>query len=281
MNTSLIEIPGLSIACKLWGNPHHPTILALHGWLDNANSFDYLAPYLQHKYHIIAVDLPGHGYSSHLAEGTHYHFIDGAFTIIQIMNALQLDKVHLLGHSLGACLASIAGGIASERFLSIGLIEGLGPFTQPEETSSAQLSNYLEKIAQSKPRTRKGYKQFADAASARALKGYVSLEIASTLCERGLVKKQGAYYWRHDNRLLIPSPLLLTEQQVLSCLKNIRVKTYLFWASKGFSFNYQLMQGRIRAVRDLKIARMEGGHHVHMEKPEAVANLLDHFYKSL
>src|SRR5262245_54247330 len=126
MKTLNLTIPGLTIACKCWGNPQNPPILALHGWLDNANSFDYLAPYLEDQYYLIAIDLPGHGHSSHIAQGAYYHFSDGIFTVIEIINALKLDKVHLLGHSMGACLASLVAGVTPDRFPSLFLIEGLG-----------------------------------------------------------------------------------------------------------------------------------------------------------
>jgi len=60
MKTLNLSIPGLTIACKLWGNPKNPPIVAVHGWLDNANSFDYLAEFLLHDFYFIAIDLPGH-----------------------------------------------------------------------------------------------------------------------------------------------------------------------------------------------------------------------------
>ena len=39
-----LSIPGFTIACKAWGNANNPPMLALHGWLDNANSFARLFP---------------------------------------------------------------------------------------------------------------------------------------------------------------------------------------------------------------------------------------------
>ena len=281
MITQELSVAGLSIACKTWGNPANPPIIALHGWLDNANSFDPLAPYLQNNYYFIAVDLPGHGHSSHLPSSSNYHFIDGIFVIVQILNELQLNKVHLLGHSMGACLGSIVGGVDSERFLSISLIEGLGPFSHPEKTACKQLSAYLNYLTLDKNKKTKGYSKFESAALARAIKGYVSLDIAKILCERGLVEKHGHFYWRHDRRLLGPSSLYMTEMQVLSCLQHISAKTCLIWASKGFSFDSKLMQERINAVKNLKIEHLDGGHHIHMEQPEAVSQLLADFYQSL
>jgi pimeloyl-ACP methyl ester carboxylesterase len=281
MITQDLSIPGLSIACKIWGNPANPPIVALHGWLDNSNSFDLLAPYLQNDYYFIAVDLPGHGHSAHLPISSSYHFIDGIFTIIQIINALKLDTVHLLGHSMGACLASIVGGVDPERFLSISLIEGLGPFSLPEKTACKQMATYLHYLTQTQNKKNKGYANFESAALARAIKGYVSLDIAKILCERGIEEKHGHFYWRHDKRLLGPSVLYMTEMQILSCLQQIRAKTCLIWASKGFSFDSKLMQERVKAVNHLKIEHLDGGHHIHMEQPEIVGQFLADFYRSL
>lgn len=276
MNKVNLNIPGFSIACKTWGDPEKPAILALHGWLDNANSFLPIASYLENDFYLIAVDLPGHGHSSHLPEGCHYHFFDGIFIVIEILNALKLDKVHLLGHSMGACLASLIGGVVPERFLSLMLIEGLGPFSHPEETACQQLSEYAHFLTQNSKKP-KGYENLESAALARAFKGYVSINIARTLCERGLIEKQGTLFWRHDRRLLVRSPLRMTETQIISCLKEITAKAYLIIANQGFSFDAEITKNRMTIVRNLTLEKIDGGHHIHMEKPEVIAKLLADF----
>lgn len=271
-----LKIPGFSIACKTWGHPEKPTILALHGWLDNANSFMPIAPYLENDFYLIAVDLPGHGHSSHLPQGCHYHFFDGIFIVIEVLNALKIDRVHLLGHSMGACLASLVGGVIPERFLSLILIEGLGPFSHPGETACQQLREYAHFLTK-KSKTPKGYDHLEAAALARAFKGYVSIDIARILCERSLIEKRGKFYWRHDQRLLTRSPLRMTETQILSCLKEITAKTYLLIANQGFSFDAEITQNRIKTVKNLTLKKVDGGHHIHMEQPEVVSQLLADF----
>lgn len=278
MNPIEFKINELTIAGNTWGNPNNPPILALHGWLDNANSFNSLASHLESSYFFIAVDLPGHGHSSHLPLISNYHFTDGIFTVVQIMNALKLEKVHLLGHSMGACLASLVAGVAPHRFHSLGLIEGLGPFSHPADTACKQLSDYLNDLIKTSLKPPKGYEHFETAVKARSHRGYVSMEIAKQLCERGVKKDKGLYFWQHDRRLLVPSPLRMTETQVLSCLKNIAVKTCLIWASKGFSFNSEMIQERIKAVKSIEIIQLDGGHHIHMEQPESVGKILNQFF---
>ncbi|OCH97102.1 lipase [Legionella jamestowniensis] len=277
MNTFTVTIPGFSIGGKAYGNPDLPPMLALHGWLDNANSFDLLAPYLEKHFHLLAIDLPGHGHSSHLPEGCYYHFSDGIFTTLEIINALQLRQVHLLGHSMGACLASLIAGVTPEKILSLVLIEGLGPFSKPEETCRDQMAQYITYTSRNE-KNPKPYPSLMQAAQARAKRGYLSLEHAQILCQRGTREENGSIYWRHDRRLLTPTPLRMTEKQILSCLRNILAKTCLIWGQASSVFDDYDMDTRTNAVANLKTHRLPGGHHVHMEYPDAVARCLREFY---
>ena|SRR3989338_355871 len=267
-----IAVPGFTLAAKTTGNPDRPALLALHGWLDNANSFDWLAALLP-DYYFIALDLPGHGLSSHIPEGCHYHFSDGIFTILNCIKSLGLKKLHLLGHSMGACLASLVAGVQPNLFLSLILIEGLGPFTSPADTACVQLRDYWNHQV---PKTKavKSYMSLEKAAQARARRGHVSYELAYKLCERGVRQSDQSYYWQHDRRLLIPSPLRMTEEQILSCLRQITAPTQLIWAKKGFDFDLGEVNGRMKAVKNLAVEFVEGGHHVHMEKPAEIAGLI-------
>ena len=45
----------------------------MHGWQDNAGSFDRLIPLLPRNHAYLAIDLPGHGLSSRIPNGMQYH----------------------------------------------------------------------------------------------------------------------------------------------------------------------------------------------------------------
>ena len=62
---------------KSWGDDRATiNIVAIHGYLDSAASFDRLAPLLVHQsdftVRIVAIDLSGHGKSSHRNDHTTY-----------------------------------------------------------------------------------------------------------------------------------------------------------------------------------------------------------------
>jgi len=75
MPTTVIEskvpVPYGHIAVKIWGNRETSRIhiLALHGWLHNASAFDPICELLDDQYYIIAIDLPGHGFSTPYPSG--------------------------------------------------------------------------------------------------------------------------------------------------------------------------------------------------------------------
>lgn len=89
---------------KWWGDKNITPVLAIHGWQDNANSFDNLLPLLNLS-SVLAIDLPGHGHSSHFPEGKNYDFGSYLILLHRIFKYYNWTSVALLGHSFGAALS--------------------------------------------------------------------------------------------------------------------------------------------------------------------------------
>jgi pimeloyl-ACP methyl ester carboxylesterase len=64
VNYKTVTIDGLDIFYREAGNPKHPTILLLHGFPTSSHMFRDLIPALADRFHLIAPDYPGFGYSS-------------------------------------------------------------------------------------------------------------------------------------------------------------------------------------------------------------------------
>tara|TARA_Y100000588_G_scaffold364911_1_gene429026 strand:+ start:270 stop:1121 length:852 start_codon:yes stop_codon:yes gene_type:complete len=276
-----IKIEGHIIRGQSFGDARKPTVLALHGWLDNSNSFEWLAKHLCDSYYVIAVDLPGHGLSTHIPTGAHYHFIDSIFFLKQIIEKLNRDPIHLLGHSLGACIASMGAGILRSSIRSLILIENIGPLSATEDETFEQLHHYSKEYMKFVTREKKVMRSLKDAAHIRSIKGYISYDLAYQLCKRGTEEVADGVRWVHDLKLQASSPLRLTENQVLDCLKEITMPTLLILATKGFGKNVRTWDKRIAAVENIQTSIMEGGHHIHMEKPEKSSKLIKKFLQSI
>lgn len=90
------------IAAKLWGSGKDRPILALHGWQDNAGTWDPLVPQIFKERSILAIDFPGHGLSSWIPPGTMYYQWELPRIILYLKKYFNWDKVSLLSHSMGA-----------------------------------------------------------------------------------------------------------------------------------------------------------------------------------
>jgi len=127
-----------------WRTENAPRVLCLHGWLDNAASFIPLAPLLD-KLEVFALDFPGHGNSEHRHMTARYHFIDYLWDVDAVLNALQWEDCHLLGHSLGAAVSSVYCAGAPERVRSAVLLDTLGPISVSAQSSADRLRRSLHK----------------------------------------------------------------------------------------------------------------------------------------
>jgi len=272
MEEITFNVKGLKIAAKTWGDPQKKPVLALHGWLDNAASFDFLAPLLTEKYYIVALDLPGHGHSAHLPAHGVYHFIDGVVHVQQLVEHLQWKKYSLLGHSMGSGIASLLAGVTPDAIENGWFIEVLGALSRPENAVVSHLQNYFENIKHLK--SPHFYPTFEDAVQARMKAGHVNYDTAAALASRSVTNVDGQFHWRHDARLVLPSPMYLTEGQVLAFLEKITAPCCYFVAEHGFPFPPEVIAQRCAAIPHLKKFTIPGGHHCHMEHPQAIADVL-------
>lgn len=259
-----------------WYKPGHgQPVLALHGWLDNANSFRALADALENP--VLAVDFAGHGYSDHRPANAATHYVDHVRDVLAVADDMQWQEFVLLGHSMGAGVACLFAATYPERVRQLVLLEGLGPPTTPGAEAAASLRKAIDDM-QALPGKRKPvYAQFEQAVQARTQGfGGLDAEAARLLCERGLEQVPGGWTWRSDARLRLTSSMRLTEEMVEGFLRAIKARTLLVVAEQGMGGN-GLFDHRIAWLDNVEVRRMPGRHHVHMEQAGQVAGLIDDF----
>ncbi len=74
-------------------------IVLIHGWSQSAEQFKYQIRTFAERYHVVAVDLRGHGESEKVSYG--YRISRLSKDLQELIGVLQLEKPHLLGHSMG------------------------------------------------------------------------------------------------------------------------------------------------------------------------------------
>ncbi|MGD6968145.1 alpha/beta fold hydrolase [Rossellomorea vietnamensis] len=80
------------------------TFVLLHGFLSSTFSFRHLTPLLKEQYNVISVDLPPFGQSGKKTDFI-YSYENLAKTVVLLMEKLEIDKIHLIGHSMGGQIA--------------------------------------------------------------------------------------------------------------------------------------------------------------------------------
>ncbi|MGB0135468.1 alpha/beta fold hydrolase [Dokdonella sp.] len=189
-NEFRIPLRHLELAAKAWGDPADPPMLAVHGWLDNAGTFDRLAPLLKGHY-VVAIDLAGHGRSDHRPPGNWYPYVDFLDEIGEAMDQLGWQDADLLGHSLGATLVSVFAAICPQRVRRLLLIEGLGPIATAADQSLEQLRRSQRARAAFRPDKLRVFNGLEEAVAVRRKVSELSLDAARCIVERG-VKVVGA-----------------------------------------------------------------------------------------
>lgn len=271
-----LTTPHLALAGLRWGNPTGIPVLALHGWLDNAASFVPMSPWFADM-NIVALDWPGHGRSQHRHPSAHYYITEFMWDIHAALDALAWDSAHLLGHSLGAAISSIFATAAPGRVRSITLIDALGPYANEPDDTARQLRRSSASV-RSKPRPRKTYASVEDMVQARLANSDLTEPAARLIVERSVQATAGGFEWSYDPGLYWVSPLYFSEDQLLDCLHNIEAPVLTISAQPFSSPERERHYRRqIAAIPNGRHELITGGHHLHMEQPEAIAAQLHCF----
>lgn len=269
------ERHGRQLAVLEWGPADGIPVVALHGWLDNAASFSLLAQLWSEsmpELRIIALDFAGHGFSDHLGGGQSYYSWDHVADVYALLDELKLKRVALLGHSLGAGVATLLASAFPERIDQLFLIDGLVPLAYPVEELPQLMAKALRRSARLKMRLNgrslKAYASFEDAVAARVNSRWpVSEAAAIGLLERGLKNTEQGWVWRSDMALTQPSLVRLSEAQLLAFVQQLSMPVMLVMVEGGEELT--LIESLLAQVPDLTLHTLAGGHHLHLEAEPA------------
>lgn len=264
----------------LRSGPGGGRVIALHGWLDNAASFLPLWPHLE-GLDVVALDLPGHGASAHLPPAAEYTLVAAARAVLSVADALGWPRFSLLGHSMGGAIATLVAAGAPERVERLALIEALGGLTEAEDRTAVRLREAFAVHGEPAGTRRRLFPDVATAVRARLQAGGLTEAAARPIVERGLAPAaDGGYTWRSDARLTRPTAVRMSEAQMRDVIAAIECPVRLVHAVPAFRFfPAGAREARVACLRDVGVVGLDGGHHLHMERPDAVAAVLAPFLR--
>ncbi|WP_372737210.1 alpha/beta fold hydrolase [Neptunomonas sp.] len=267
MNERQFQLDDLTLHALESGVGQDKVIVALHGWLDNAATYHEMRQHFS-DYHFIALDLIGHGFSDHRPASMPYYIWDNVSDLLRVLDQLGLEKVSLLGHSMGASIATLFAGAFPDRVDKLLLIEGLAPLVYAEEALPALMADAIVKRRRMKSKKLRPYPDKETAINVRMQGRWpVSRRAAEWLIERGLKQTLEGYVWRSDPGLMLPSLLRMSEAQVSAFLQSVTAPVTLYLGDAGI--HDESWQSRIAQLADVKVVLLPGNHHLHLESKAA------------
>ncbi|MEZ9907191.1 alpha/beta fold hydrolase [Vibrio sp. 10N.261.51.A3] len=265
-----------TLATQQIGNPQTTatTVVFIHGWLDNSSSFN---PVMQQvakfapNAHLVAIDLFGHGFSSHKS-GSYYPFHDYIDDLHQLVTKLSPNRLVLVGHSLGALIASCYSAAFPEKVSGLIQIEGHGPLSEaPQETVSRLRDGVLSRLRQRRKPSRP-LASLEDAIKLRAHANQINAELIAPIVERGIVELDNSWQWRCDPNLRCDSLYRMSQAHAEAIMAAIECPQLIVLGNDGFR---HLQHNRYKSAHSpLNIETVPGGHHCHLESPELVSELI-------
>ncbi|XP_060652481.1 probable serine hydrolase isoform X1 [Drosophila nasuta] len=285
-----IPVPWGHIAGKWYGPKHVRPILGMHGWQDNAGTFDTLAPLLPNHLPLLSIDAPGHGLSSWLPNGVMYHSIDYVHMILRIMEEYNWDKVSILGHSMSSFNGFVFSALFPDKVDTFIGLDILKPPIRNSKQIVDALSERLEGSMKLERRLRSGGEPPAyewDQLVERLHQGSnksIDMEACKYLLQRNVKPSSHEphkYYFSRDNRLKTSQFYTLSLEVVLEMAARIKAPHLFIKALQAPYYEdkkyYDATMEVLRKNPLFEYQEVEGSHHVHLNEPEKVAHIINSF----
>ncbi len=246
-------------------------VLLVHGFGASAYSWRDVAAELESDYRVIAVDLSGFGFTERPHDFTAYTRHAQGELLIGLMDHLDIERVHLVGHSYGGAVGAALAVRSPERIQTLTLLNAAGPiYTQLRRNPLASIGPLTYAFVRTKSLRRGNIE--------RALKRSFfddDLATAELVAEyqRRLAIEGAARAFRG---LTIP----MDDPQKRVELSQLQVPTLALWGTEDILIPVAFARQEASAIESSRFVLIEGAGHVPMEeRPSEVASSLRRFFE--
>jgi pimeloyl-ACP methyl ester carboxylesterase len=253
-------------------------VVLLHGYLDLARSFEeVIAPLGDAGYRVIAPDFRGHGDTDRVPPGAYYHAMDYVADLDALLDALALDRVHLVAHSMGGTVATRYAGARPGRIASLALIEGVGPPSMPADVTPDRTALWLDGLKKARgraPRTMRSLDEVV--ARMRVSHPAVAPDTLRVMAARATrAADDGGLVFRFDPLHMTTSPMRYDAEAFEAFVA--RIACPVLMVDGGSLAGYPELADRAARYPHARfVAIPDAGHMIHWTNPAAlVAAVLD------
>jgi non-heme chloroperoxidase len=260
-----IQLPGrLQLEYVEQGDRTGLPVIALHGVTDSWRSFEPVLPHLPPDLHVMAISQRGHGGSDKPASG--YQPKDFAADVVAFMDAMQIERAVLVGHSMGSINALRCTIDYPSRVAGL-LVAGTMPwFGRPPEVNAFHRENIVPLTDPVPEAFAREFQQstLAQPIPASMLDGFVAESL-----------KVPAHVWRaaFDGFMA---------DDFSSRLREIKVPTKIVWGRHDGFCQYSEQQAMRELIPSAQFVEYsECGHAMHWEEPQRFARDIHQFVTSV
>jgi esterase len=251
-----------------WGNPGAPPLVLLHGIDRIAHTFDHIAPRFTSRYHVIAMDLRGHG-DSDWDPQARYLVEDHVGDLERLVQSLGLRNVTLWGNSTGGRIVQLFAGRHPDLTAAV-IAEDVGP-ERPRSIADA----YARRVKQeengwSSPEELLGrMRAAAQPLPERVLAPYVRYGTKR--------REDGRLVWKRDPNLVKG----FVETELWRDVRNITAPILYVLGGRSTIVPAATQQELKKVLPQVRIVTMPGlGHYPSDEQPDEFAAIVEAFLQA-
>jgi pimeloyl-ACP methyl ester carboxylesterase len=246
-------------------------IIFVHGWGLDRRSWNYQFEEYSKHYQVIRYDQRGFGRSAEPVSGEEYSHAED---LRALMDHLNIEKAHLIGHSFGGRHVTILSILYPERVLSLTFADGILPGYQAPE-DSAELMEWISET------WRLGREVGVEAAKERFFynspEGVLNHALSnpkSAVIFEEMIRDYSGYNWTIDNNYVEP--------HIIDRLSEIEFPTLVMVAELDPKYYHDLANYQHEHIPGSKKVILNGvGHGLMMENPESFNREVLSFLRSL
>jgi pimeloyl-ACP methyl ester carboxylesterase len=287
-HSEFLDIRGLRYHVRSWGERQAAgrTLVMLHGWMDVAASFQFVADALGDGWHVIAPDWRGYGLSER-APADCYWFPDYLADLERLLDAVVPEPTVLVGHSMGGNVALLYAGIRPGRVSAVVNLEGFGLRETHAKQAPDRYAQWLDEL-----KAGAVMRDYADAdevaARLRRNNPRLTAARAAFLAQHwARPGPDGRWSVAGDPAHRIVNPTLYRLDEVLACWQRIKCPVLWVRAAQTDVLRYVAetpvdaiaeVERRRAFIGDVEALVIEhAGHMLHHDQPEQVARAIADF----
>ncbi|MFP3598978.1 alpha/beta fold hydrolase [Chryseobacterium sp. SIMBA_029] len=235
------------------------TLVLLHGFMENLSIWSDMQPHLSENFSLVKIDLPGHGQSDILAEVHTMELM--ADEVKKVLDHQKLEKVHLLGHSMGGYVSLAFAEKFPDSLKSLTLFFSTY-FPDDEEKKNQRIKSYRIITDSFAHYARAGIPNLFNPNERDILEGKIETALATALstnnqgalaCVKGMVERTGKKHVLEnlDSKILVIAGKHDNAVKTETTIKNLPDRT------------------------NIKSYILDCGHNGHWEKPAICAAIIN------